>query len=283
MFSFIAHRAVARGLAGQDERAADEAVGDDPFFELDAAIPWRTRARRCGRESGIGMTKSAVDRRLAGELPAHRLADAGARSARRSCWRGWRSRRARTRTCASSAAGSSKRRLLMPLSSMRTISPGSISRTYSASIASNAHVSLATHQCPSGVLPEHQRANAPRVADGLDAVGEQEQQADTRPAGASARAAAGRASRRGVGLASRWTMISVSVVLWKMWPCCSYSCAEQRGVDQVAVVGDRDRAHARYCRSSGWALQSLLRAGGASSGRARWRRGRRVLRAASAA
>ncbi len=46
-----------------------------------------------------------------------------------------------------------------------------------------------------------------------------------------------------VGLARRWTMISVSVVLWKICPCSSYMPAEQSGVDQIAVMRHRHRAH----------------------------------------
>ena len=38
----------------------------------------------------------------------------------------------------------------------------------------------------------------------------------------------------------RWTMISVSILDWKMDPCDSNSPRMRKGIGQVAVVGDRD-------------------------------------------
>ena len=62
-----------------------------------------------------------------------------------------------------------------PLREMRTISPGSISRTYSAPIRSKAQVSEATSQA-SPRRPEAERAEAARIADGVHLVARQNQQ-----------------------------------------------------------------------------------------------------------
>jgi hypothetical protein len=57
-----------------------------------------------------------------------------------------------------------------PFSSMTSISPGSISRTYSASIKSNAQVSDATHHA-SFNFPRFKRAKSARVAHGDERIG----------------------------------------------------------------------------------------------------------------
>ncbi len=56
-------------------------------------------------------------------------------------------------------------------------------------------------------------------------------------------------------------MISVSVVLWKMWPCCFVFAAKQGGVDEIAVVGDRDRAQQKLPQQR-LGIAQFARAGG---------------------
>ena len=63
----------------------------------------------------------------------------------------------------------------MPLREIRTISPGSTSRTYSASIKSNAQVSDAATQAPSR-RPKNQRTEAARVANRIHFVARKKQQ-----------------------------------------------------------------------------------------------------------
>ena len=62
-----------------------------------------------------------------------------------------------------------------PFSSMISISPGSTSRTYSASIRSNAHVSDATHHA-SLQFAQNQRAKPARIADGDQSFRRQKKQ-----------------------------------------------------------------------------------------------------------
>ena len=125
---------------------------------------------------------------------------------------------------------------------MRTISPGSTSRTYVAPIASNAHVSLATHHCPSAVCP----SASGRMPHGSRQASMRSGNRNNRlnaPCKCLSTCGIGSCFSTCDGLASRWTMISVSVVLWKMCPCFSYSVRSSRGVDQIAVVRHRHRAH----------------------------------------
>ena len=168
----------------------------------------------------------------------------------------------------------------MPWSSMRTISPGSISRTYSASIASNAHVSLATHQCPSRVLPSTSGRMPHGSRHGFDAIGEQEQQAERALQMLAARAAADRlvhVRRLGqqvnddLGVGRALENVPVLLVL----------PPEQLRVDQVAVVRHRDRAH-RDTAAAAAGRCTACWSRSSNSGRARSPRGRPALRAACA-
>ena len=145
----------------------------------------------------------------------------------------------------------------MPWSSMRTISPGSTSRTNSA-LDRVERARLARHApVPLGRLAQHQRPDAPRVAAGLHPVGKQEQQAE-RPLQVLEHvrqrvvlldvARLGQQVDDDLGVGRALENVPVLLVL----------AAEQGGVDQVAVVGDGDRRRGGSCASSGWALHSLL-------------------------
>ena len=63
----------------------------------------------------------------------------------------------------------------MPLREIRTISPGSTSRTYSASIKSNAHVSEPTTQEPS-MRPRFERTETARIANRVNFIARQQHQ-----------------------------------------------------------------------------------------------------------
>jgi hypothetical protein len=124
--------------------------------------------------------------------------------------------------------GLENRREVRPSLSIRTISPGSTSRRR-APMASNAR-SLATHRgCR---VSCRSTAGRPRIVAGFHDW-EQKQQAES-ALQVFEHVGIGSCFPR-VGLASRWTMISVSVVDWKNMPVLFVLGAEQGGVDQFPL------------------------------------------------
>ncbi len=165
------HGAVAGDLVGKNERPADEAVGDDPFLERDFGL--LGEAERGGAAAvGHGHDVIGVDGRLDRQLPAHRFADDVHRLAENFAGRVGEIDVLEDAMGLLRRRETSKVRECRPCWSMRTISPGSISRSNvgadgveGAGFAGHAPESV-------GGLPDDQRPHAPRIAAGLDPVGE---------------------------------------------------------------------------------------------------------------
>ena len=148
----------------------------------------------------------------------------------------------------------------MPPFSTTTISPGSTSRMNSASIRSNELVSLdSTNASLSRPITSGRKPFGSRTPIILLVAGQQHQRVRAADP-AQRRDAACRATSGSRAFAIRWTMTSVSLEVWKIEPWASSSARSSVGVDQVAVVGDRDlrrrrtrtrtagRCAARSCR-----------------------------------
>ena len=128
-----------------------------------------------------------------------------------------------------------------PLPSTMTISPGSTSRTKRAPMMSSAQVSEVRIQASSS-WPMHQRPHAQRVAHAEQRLVGQQQQRIGALDPAAARRSGGRPRSNSCERAIRWLMTSVSVVDWNRQPHPHQLLAQEVGVGQVAVVGEREAA-----------------------------------------
>ena len=147
-----------------DERAADVVVADQAHLERQ---PGLLGVADGGRHAGVGHRDHDVGaaRRSRARAGGRAPCAPRRRCGRRPGCRDARSRRTRRRSGARARAANGRSDVDARRSSMTTISPGSISRSYCASTRSSAQVSDAT---TTGVLDpaEHQRPEAARVARG---------------------------------------------------------------------------------------------------------------------
>ena len=216
--------------------------------------------------SGIGHHDVGVGGRFAGELLAAAAAARRARCGRRPGCRGARSRRARRRTGAPARAGTGWKDR-SPLRSTTTSSPGSTSRTYSASIRSRAQVSEAMIVAPSSrPMTSGRKPQGSRAATSASGVRNRSEKAPItldeaggdrvlEPLAVAARVEVEDHLGVGGGLEDRAGRLQL--------------LAQERGVHQVAVVaeGDRARGGSRSGSAARWPRRCRRPS---SSGRGPW-------------
>ncbi len=151
------------------------------------------------------------------------------------------------------SAGGANRRDSTPASDSVTISPGSTSRTNSAPITSSATVSDATQSRPPGSLPstsgrQPQGSRAASIRSGRITTSEKA------PWSLRSVAASGSGVARCSGEASRWTITSVSDVVWKRRPCSAKTRFQASALTRLPLWPIAT-GPSTVVSISGWALQ----------------------------
>ena len=270
---------LAQALLGLDERPADVAVLDQPLAERDPASRVRSRSRRAcpsRGSAGRGRPRPAPPPRAARPCARARRAPRRLRAASRA-GRGRRTRRCRARRRpAARRPATDAHAVVVDEHELAAAAPRARTR---APTRSSAHVSDATTQS-SPSRPRHERPEPVRVA-------EREQPCPPRARRPSSAPSSRRIVARDRVLErrrrrSRSAPRSARCRTWMVTrrPRAASSSRSSLGVDQVAVVAERDRARARRGgRSAARSPSASSRSSSSACGRSR---ARRAGRAASA-